>query len=147
MLLLANGIFLWSSKTVVCLFTNSHQIIAGKKRTIYLKCFALWEPTPPLDFWDKGGSSLAITVMEFVSKVERWDGFYKCKNTSGKLSFFPTIIWCEFVNKQITVFEDRKKIPLVSWQPRNNQKNCLAETKLPGAPYSVHGNFILTSTT
>ena len=26
-------------------------------------------------------------------------------------------------------------------------KNCLAETKMPGTEYSVHGNFILPSTT
>ena len=31
-------------------------------------------------------------------------------------------------------------------QPRNNRKKYSAETKLPGAAYSVHGNFILPST-
>ena len=29
---------------------------------------------------------------------------------------------------------------------RNNQKNCLAETKLRSAAYSVHNNFIFQST-
>ena len=76
--------------------------------------FTLVEPIPPLDFWDKLHNRYCQTTSPFISKVERWGGFSKCKTLQVNCPFFPAIIWCEFVNKQTTVFDDHKKIPLAN---------------------------------